>query len=120
MKRFGEIITSPESEGKEKHVPIIDAPEQVGADEPFQVTVSVGKEVPHPNTVEHHIKWIQLYTQVEGRNPIHVATFDLGPTIAEPKVTLTMKLEKPATLYAVAYCNIHGVWDYSIDVAVAS
>lgn len=25
------------------------------------VRVVVGKAVPHPNTVEHHIEWIELY-----------------------------------------------------------
>ena len=56
-KRFGDIVIPPEKEmGKEKHVPIIDAPSKVKAGEPFMVTVQVGKIVAHPNTVEHHIK----------------------------------------------------------------
>lgn len=118
MKRVGEIFYPPEYEGKEKHVPIIDAPSEVKPNEPFQVTVTVGKEVPHPNTVEHHIKWIQVFASIEGRNPVHIATFDLGPTFAEPKVTFTMRLQKSATLYAVEYCNIHGLWDYSVDIKV--
>ena len=40
---------------KEKHVPIIKAPEEV--------RVVVGKTVPHPNTVEHHIKWIIVFVE---------------------------------------------------------
>jgi len=120
MKRVGEIFYPPEREGKEKHVPVIDAPSEVKSDEPFQVTVTVGKEVPHPNTVEHHIKWIQVFAAIDGRNPVHIATFDLGPTFAEPKVTFTMRLQKSATLYAVEYCNIHGLWDYSVDIKVQS
>jgi len=50
----------------EKHVPVIEGPDQVTANQPFQVTVSVGKEIPHPNTTEHHIRWIALYFQPEG------------------------------------------------------
>ena len=33
----------------EKHVPVIDAPAKVKADEPFKISVTVGKEIPHPN-----------------------------------------------------------------------
>ena len=28
------------------------------ADEMFAVKVSLGKEIAHPNTTEHHIRWI--------------------------------------------------------------
>jgi len=118
MTRFGDVINPPEREGKEKHVPDIEAPASMKAGEEFQVTVTVGKQVPHPNTIEHHIKWIQVFSVVEGRpyNPVHVATFDVGPTFGDPKVTFSMKLEKKATLFALEYCNIHGVWENSIRV----
>ncbi|HID55126.1 TPA: desulfoferrodoxin [Candidatus Poribacteria bacterium] len=119
MARFGDSVNPPEKEGKEKHVPQIEAPSKVKAGEPFQVTVIVGKEVPHPNTVEHHIKWIQVYSKEDGpRGLVHVATFDLGPTYAEPRVTFTMKLEKSSTLYVLEYCNVHGVWDNSFKIEV--
>ncbi len=119
MKRFAEVITAPEQEGKEKHVPQIEAPASVKAGEAFEVTVVVGKEVPHPNTIEHHIKWIQVFAKMEGPKPVvHVGTFDLGPTYAAPTVTFPMMLEKPATIFALEYCNIHGVWDNSVEVAV--
>jgi superoxide reductase len=120
MARFGDFVNPPEKEGKEKHVPVIEAPASVKSGEPFAVTVTVGKEVPHPNTVEHHIKWVQVFAAIEGRpNIVHIATFDLGPTFAEPKVTFVMKLEKSATLLALEYCNIHGVWDNAAQVKVA-
>ena len=119
-ERFGDVIIPPEKElGKEKHVPIIDAPSSVNAGEPFIVKVEVGKIVPHPNTVEHHIKWIQLYALAEGsRYVVNVGTFDLGPTYAAPKVTLPVMLQKDSTLYAVGYCNIHGVWDNSVKIKI--
>ena len=50
----------------EKHVPVIECPDQVVADEVFDVKVSLGKEVAHPNTTEHHIRWIQLYFKPDG------------------------------------------------------
>jgi len=117
MARFGEVVVAPEKEGKEKHVPHIEAPAKVKAGQFFQVTVIVGKEVPHPNTIEHHIKWIQVYVKEDGPRPvIHIGTFDLGPTFAEPKVTFSMLLNKPATVFALEYCNIHGVWDNSVKI----
>ena len=119
MARFGEVVVPPEKEGKEKHVPHIEAPDKVKAGESFRVTVLVGKEVPHPNTIEHHIKWIQVYAKQEGARPVvHVGTFDLGPTYAAPKVTFPVMLKKSATLYALGYCNVHGVWDNSVSVEV--
>jgi len=120
MARFGDFINPPEKEGREKHVPVIEAPASVKAGETFQVTITVGKEIPHPNTLEHHIKWIQVFAVVEGRpnNPVHVATFDVGPTFGDPKVIFPMKLENRATIFALEYCNIHGVWENSVEVEV--
>ncbi len=43
---------------KEKHVPVIDAPDKVKKGEFFNIKVEIGKEIPHPNTTEHHIRWI--------------------------------------------------------------
>jgi len=117
MARFGDVVVAPEKEGKEKHVPHIQAPVTVKAGEPFQVTVTVGKEIPHPNTVEHHIKWIQVYAKEAGQRPVvHVGTFDLGPTYAAPTITFPVILRKTSTLYALGYCNIHGVWDNAVEV----
>lgn len=105
----------------EKHTPYIEIPSEVKPNEPFQVTVQVGKDIPHPNLVEHHIKWIQVFFEEEGRafNPIHIATFDLGPTYAEPKVNFTMKVPKNGKLIALEYCNIHGLWENSADIKVS-
>ena len=119
MARFGDVIASPEKEGKEKHVPQIEIPSTVKAGEPFQVKVIVGKEVPHPNTVEHHIKWIQVYAKEEGPRPVvHVGTFDLGPTYASPTISFTMMLQKSSTIFALEYCILHGVWDNSAEITV--
>jgi superoxide reductase len=119
MARFADVVIPSEQEGKEKHVPHIDAPARVKVGEPFEVTVIVGKEVPHPNTVEHHIKWIQVYAKEDGPKPVaHVATFDLGPTYAVPKITFPMILQKTATLHVLEYCNVHGVWDNFFKIEV--
>ena len=124
MKRIGDLIYSKEAEEdsklKEKHTPEIKVPGSVKADEAFDVTVTVGKAVPHPNLVEHHIKWIRVFVEEEGRshNPIHVATYEMGPAYAEPRVKFSLKLKKSSTIYALGYCNLHGMWEASTGVSV--
>ncbi|MBC7256056.1 MAG: Neelaredoxin, partial [Chloroflexi bacterium] len=56
---------------KEKHVPVIECPDEVKAGEYFDVKVSLGKEVAHPNTTEHHISYITLYFHPEGEKFVH-------------------------------------------------
>ncbi len=109
-----------ESVLKDKHVPVIKVPEKVEVGKEFEVIINVGENVPHPNTIEHHIKCIQIFAEIEGRayNPVHVATFDFGPTFAEPKVKFKMKLKKSATLIILEYCNLHGVWENSVKIEV--
>lgn len=120
QSRFGDSIIPKEKEsGKEKHVPFIDAPKQVKAGEAFNVTVEVGKVVPHPNTFEHHIRSMQLYLKEDGSDYlVNVASIELEPTRAIPKVTVSVILQKPTTLYALEYCNLHGVWENSLKVNV--
>jgi len=120
-ERFGDTIIPPSEEmNHEKHVPVIDCPASVGKDEPFMVKITVGKVVHHPNTVEHHIEWIQLFAKEEdSKYDVEIAKVDLGPTYASPKITVPVMLKKNSTLYALEYCNIHGLWDYSVNVAVS-
>ena len=60
MAKLGEQFQSADWK-QEKHSPVIECPDSVKAGEKFQVTVSVGKEIAHPNTTEHHIRWIQVF-----------------------------------------------------------
>ncbi len=85
--------------------------------------VTVGKEIPHPNTTEHHIRYIELIFHPEGEKfPFHVgrAKFTAhgesvkGPNTStvytEPVAQFTFKTGKPGMLIALSYCNIHGLW----------
>ncbi len=98
-KSFGELIYTPKrASGEaiskvETHTPKIEAPDKVKAGEEFEVKVSVG---PHPNTVQHSIRYVKLYLREEGRafNPIHLASVILEPEYAEPKISLKLKLKK--------------------------
>jgi superoxide reductase len=116
----------------EKHVPVIELMGPVKKGEPCQVQLSVGAEIAHPHTTEHHIRFIQLYFKPEGEKfAVHMGTFQFeahgesveganaGSAKCEPKVTATVTLEKPGELVAMSYCNIHGLWDNSEKVSLA-
>lgn len=128
--KIGEAIKSGDFKG-EKHVPVIEAPEKVKAGELFQVQLSVGKEIPHPNKMEHHICWIQLYYKaadgaflvelVNLQFGAHGAVADItapGVAYSEPAGTASVKLAKSGTLIALSYCNIHGLWESSKEITV--
>jgi superoxide reductase len=117
---------------KEKHVPVIEAPATVAKGGLVQVEVSVGKEIAHPNTTPHHIRWIEVYFQPEGAKfPLQVARVDFtahgesadGPDTStvytSPRALCSFKTEKPGTILASSYCNIHGLWESSQKLALA-
>ncbi len=118
---------------KEKHMPVIEVPAQVTAGAPFQVKVSIGKEIPHPNTTEHHIDWIDLYFHPEGEKfPHQVGHFaftahgeaaagpNQGPVYTDPQLVVTLKVSKPGTFHALALCNIHGLWESEQALALTA
>ena len=107
----------------EKHVPVIDAPDKAKKGELLKVTVTVGKEIPHPNKTEHHISWIAVFFHPQGEKfpyQIGKAEFsahgasangaDTSTIYTHPEVVISFKTDKPGTLYASSYCNIHGLW----------
>lgn len=122
MAEFKDLFQSADWK-QEKHVPVIDAPEKVKKGEISKVTVAVGKQIPHPNTTEHHIRWITVFFLADGEKfPYQVGRFEFnahgesseGPNTstiyAHPEVTCTFKTDKPGTIFASSYCNIHGLW----------
>lgn len=131
MQNIGELYQRADWKS-EKHVPVIDCPDKVTADEMFAVTASIGKEVAHPNTTEHHIQWIELYFKPEGGKFVYqVGAFtfsahgastdgaDKGPVHTHHAVTVSMKITQPGTLFATSLCNIHGLWENSRKIDIA-
>ena len=115
----------------EKHVPVIEAPDKAKKGQATAVTVSVGKEIAHPNTTEHHIGWIALYFLPKGEKfAYEIGKFEFnahgasaqGPNTStvytDPKVTAYLKTEKPGTLFASSYCNIHGLWETNAELTL--
>ena len=119
---IGNLIKSADWKA-EKHVPAISAPESAKAGEAFEVEVAVGKEIPHPNTLEHHIAWAALFFVADGSQlPVELARAEFrahGPDLfAAPVLKASVKLAKSGTFHAVAYCNIHGLWESERKIAV--
>lgn len=113
---------------KEKHVPVIEILEK-DKEKGVRIRVSVGKEIPHPNTTAHHIAWIDVYFQPEGdKYPYHVGRFEFvahGATVqgpdtstvySEPVVEFVFKTQKDGVIFATSYCNIHGLWENSAEL----
>ena len=128
--KFGDRIQEADWK-KEKHVPVIDCADRVSAGDVFQVKVSLGKEIAHPNTTEHHIRWITLFFHPEGEKfPFQVGHFEFcahgesvagpnqGPVYTDHVVVAALKITKPGTLQALALCNIHGLWESSKDIGL--
>jgi superoxide reductase len=115
----------------EKHIPVIECPDKVKADEIFEVKVGLGKGVPHPNTTEHHIRWISLFFHPDGAKfPYQVGQYEFsahgesvdgankGPIYTHHQVTASLKISKPGVLCALAYCNIHGLWQSVKEIKI--
>jgi superoxide reductase len=95
------------------------------------ITATIGKQVAHPNTTEHHIRWIRVYFLPRGETyPYQIGNFEFtahGESTKGPDtstiytyhgIACKMKTEKPGTIYATSYCNIHGLWENSKELNV--
>lgn len=116
---------------KEKHVPVIEAADKVKKGEILKVALSVGKEIAHPNTTEHHIRWIEVYFLADGdKFPYQLGKFEFtshgesaaGPNMStiytSPDAVCSFKTEKSGTILASSYCNIHGLWQNSKRIEI--
>ena len=115
----------------EKHAPVIDCPDSVAADTPVVVAISVGKEIAHPNTTEHHIAWIELHFKPNSEKFAHQISVhrftahgesakgaNEGAVFTEPMCQTTVRFKESGTLFATSYCNIHGLWEIEKRIEV--
>jgi superoxide reductase len=130
MADFKDLLQSADWK-TEKHAPVITGPDKINKGQVLEVEVSVGKQIAHPNTTEHHIKFIELYFLATGEKfPAQLARFEFnahgesvqGPNtstiFSEPKATLVFRTEKSGVIMAIAYCNIHGLWKSEKEIKV--
>lgn len=115
----------------EKHVPVMDAPDKIKKGEFFKVGATIGKTIAHPNTTEHHIKWISLfYLPKDEKFPYQIARIDFsthGESVSgintssiytNHEAVVSFKTDKPGTIIAISQCNIHGLWQNSKELIV--
>ena len=114
--RFGAILKNKEAEGREKHVPIIEVGKGRGEAGADIVHVVVGREVPHPNTVEHHIAWIELFGMKTDGQVSDLGRAEFAPSYTSPNVRFQVPVGQFKSFCALAYCNLHGVWENCLEV----
>ncbi|MDP2929342.1 MAG: class II SORL domain-containing protein [Candidatus Omnitrophota bacterium] len=111
---------------KEKHVPVINSPDSGKKGEVIKVVFAVGKEIPHPNTTEHHMRWISVVFLPDGEKfPLQLARLEFdahgesaggpntGTIYTHPEAAASFKTDKSGVILASSYCNIHGLWQSS-------
>lgn len=131
MTELKDIIQSADWKA-EKHVPVIDAPDKGKKGEWINLTLTVGKEIAHPNTTEHHIRWISVFFLPDGEKfAYQIARIEFaahGESAAGPNMStvythaqgaVKFKTDKPGTILASSYCNIHGLWQSSKKLDIA-
>lgn len=92
-----------------KHVPIVEAPEKVKAQEHFTVKIKVGgiDGIEHPNTLSHWINWVELFA-----GDRLISRVDFAPELCDGYLmTLNVTLNETAMLRVRELCNLHGVWE---------
>ena len=101
------------------HAPLITAPNSVKAGELFTVEVSVGERV-HDMGPAHWIEYVELAI---GNEP--VGRIEFQPRgFMKPKATFTLALPKEVapsgmvTLVAFQRCNLHGLWESTLDITI--
>ena len=102
----------------EKHVPFLEAKREGKL---LHIKAFVGEEIAHPNTLEHHIAWIKVFFKAEGAKfPIEVGSYEFkahgeDEVFSIPEVEVSIQTEKAGEVYALSYCNTHGLWENSIE-----
>lgn len=114
--KFSEIIKTERDKGKEKHIPHMEIAKGHKAGKDI-VRVVVGHAISHPNTVEHHIAWIELYgIKKDNDQVINIGRADCIPVHSNPNVRFQINnIEDFRSFHALIYCNIHGLWASSLE-----
>lgn len=103
----------------EKHVPALDIKKTDGG---LSIKAEVGEEIEHPNTLEHHIEWIKVFFKPEGgKFPVEIGSYRFcahgeEDLFTKPVVNCEVKTDKGGVVYALSYCNIHGLWENAEEI----
>lgn len=91
------LVAGSQEASLEKHIPVVNVSGNI-------VTVNVG-EIAHPMLEEHKIEWIYLVTKRGG---------SLKQLISGEEPKATFAVVEDEIISVLAYCNIHGLWEYIV------
>ncbi|MFH0876748.1 MAG: desulfoferrodoxin family protein [Candidatus Omnitrophota bacterium] len=105
-----------------KHAPVIESPNKVERGQEFRVRVTVGdgQSFLTGKSIEHHVRWIEILFQAKDEtNPREIRVFKFSPLDEKPAICETsFTTEKPGTIFASSYCNLHGLLRNSKEILV--
>ncbi|MGB6068133.1 MAG: desulfoferrodoxin family protein [Desulfomonilaceae bacterium] len=113
---ISDIVKTRKDEGKEEHFPVITIDKGHKAQHDI-VRVVVGHESPHPNIVEHHIVWIELFgVKINDNRVVDLGRAACAPVFSNPNVRFQVNgIDEFRGFYALAYCNVHGLWGNFVE-----
>jgi len=113
---FSDLVRGRTSEGREKHIPYIELHKGRGKNGKDLVEITVGREAPHPNTPEHYIVWIQAFGVQKDDHVIDLGRAVFQPGVDKPVYAFEIDSSAYKHLFAFSYCNIHGVWEWHLEM----
>jgi superoxide reductase len=100
----------------QSHTPVIGCPDKVEADKIFQIKISLGDSLGHPDTNEHHVCRVSLYySDSEGKTVRQIAGVEFQShspgkdALSRYETIIDAKIAESGVLHAMAYCNLHGL-----------
>ncbi len=119
--KFGDIIKTEDrnkgdSQSVERHIPTIEVLKNHGGSGKDYIRVVVGKNMKHPNETKHQIKWIELYAHTKMLNTVKIGRVNFAPGTEPDAIFQLVYFGKYREFCAVAYCNVHGLWQSCIEI----
>jgi superoxide reductase len=129
--KFSERIQTADWQN-EKHVPAIECATNAKAGDWIPVKVTLGKAQAHPNTTEHHIRWVKCFFAPDGdKFSYEIGRFEFnahgesargpneGPVHTHHEVGFSFKAQQSGTIQALSFCNIHGLWENTERITIS-
>lgn len=96
----------------DRHSPFITCDSSATANEPFEVTVTMGNEYTHPDDFDHYIESITLFDGETKLAQVSYVAGALGNIKAHNTTKFTIiPTGKKLKLVAHGYCTKHGIWE---------
>ena len=94
----------------DKHTPVVVCAPTAERDRPFSVSVRIGINEKHPNTIKHHFCFVQLWDLETLVGEVRFDHRSLGTEPQHVEAHFWFVPTRSLRLTAMAYCNLHGLW----------